>query len=371
MKKSLTLLILISSVLIGWQCTQEQPGTTLLGKIEGSENLQVFIDKVVYGKANAVIGKGEIGKGGTFSINFPEGLLAGIYNVRIGAKRISLVLDGNEKEVEVNGQLSTIQNYDIEIKGSNSSQVLAETMVKLISRQMSADDIQTFVDTTQSPLLGSFVAYRALGQNGSYLGIHKKAAERLNENQGTTEIAESYSGWVATVEQVYQQQMMRERVKIGSPAPDIKLPTPDGKEYALSDLKGQVVLLDFWASWCGPCRRENPNVVKVYDKYKDRGFTIFSVSLDGIDSRTAGRLDAEQTKTMLASQKNRWISAISQDKLTWPYHVSDLKKWDCAPAKNYGVSSIPRAFMINREGIIVSTSVRGAKQIEEELLKHI
>ena len=164
---------------------------------------------------------------------------------------------------------------------------------------------------------------------------------------------------------------MRELVKVGSPAPDIKLPTPDGKEYALSDLKGKVVLLDFWASWCGPCRRENPNVVKVYNKYKDQGFTIFSVSLDGLDNRTSARLEDDQKEEYVKGQKQRWISAIAQDNLTWPYHVSDLRKWDCAPAKIYGVRSIPRAFMIDREGVIVSTSVRGAQQIEEELLKHI
>ena len=131
------------------------------------------------------------------------------------------------------------------------------------------------------------------------------------------------------------------------------------------------MLLDFWASWCGPCRRENPNVVKVYNKYKDQGFTIFSVSLDGVDDRSASRLTDDQLAQMKENQKQRWVGAIQQDQLTWPYHVSDLKKWSCAPAQAYGVTAIPRAFMINREGIIVSTRVRGAQQIEAELLKHL
>ena len=154
------------------------------------------------------------------------------------------------------------------------------------------------------------------------------------------------------------------------PAPDIKLPSPDGKEYALSDLKGQVVLLDFWASWCRPCRMENPNVVKVYNKYKDKGFTVFSVSLDGLDSRSKARYqgNTERLEEAMEMQKKRWVDAINKDGLTWDTHVSDLKKWECAPAKAYGVSSIPRTFMIDKEGRIAALNLRG-EQVEEVLLQ--
>ncbi|MEO0338916.1 MAG: TlpA disulfide reductase family protein [Bacteroidota bacterium] len=371
MSRIATFILILFSSLILWNCNQELPGTTINGKFTGSENLQVFVDKVVFGKANAVIQKAEIDGSGAFSINFPEGLDPGIYNVRIGAKRISLILEAGDNKIDLNGDLSTMQNYNLDISGSPTSSVLANTMGKLISRQMSSNDVKNFVDTVSSPTLGSYVAFVSLNQNGAFLPIHKTALEKLEAQQSGSELATAYNTWVAQVDQLYQQQLMRERVKVGSPAPDIKLSSPSGKEYALSDLKGKVVLLDFWAAWCGPCRRENPNVVKVYNKYKDQGFTIFSVSLDGVDGRTAARLDANQKDKMVANQKQRWISAIAQDNLTWEYHVSDLKKWDCAPAKMYGVTSIPRAFMIDRDGIIVSTKVRGADQIEAELLKHI
>lgn len=371
MRKLLTLIGLFAILILTSQCSKDLPGTTITGQIEGAENLQVFVDKIIFGKANAVIGKSEIDNQGNFSVNFPEGLDNGIYNVRIGAKRINLIFDNAEKTVEVAGRLSTLQNYDVTIEGSQSSKLLAQTMTNLIARKMTVEDVRTFVDTVSSPILGSFVSYRALGESGVYLDIHKAAFEKLAASQAAPELASSFGGWVSAVDQLYQQQLQRELIKVGAPAPDIRLSSPDGTEYALSDLKGKVVLLDFWAAWCGPCRRENPNVVKVYNKYKSQGFTIFSVSLDGIDNTSAARLDEAQKAKMLESQKGRWINAINQDNLTWPYHVSDLKKWDCAPARAYGVRSIPRAFMINREGIIVSTKVRGAAMIEAELLKHI
>ncbi len=126
---------------------------------------------------------------------------------------------------------------------------------------------------------------------------------------------------------------------IGAPAPDIILNNPEDKEVALSSLKGNVVLIDFWASWCGPCRRENPNVVRLYEKYKDKGFEIFGVSLD--------------------SKKDRWIQAIAADGLTWP-QVSDLRGWQSNPAKVYGVRSIPTTVLIDADGNVLARKLRGA-----------
>lgn len=131
----------------------------------------------------------------------------------------------------------------------------------------------------------------------------------------------------------------------GQEAPEINQPSPDGTNIALSSLKGKIVLVDFWASWCGPCIKEMPNVVKAYAKYKDKGFEIYGVSLD--------------------AEKERWVNAIKKEGMTWP-QVSDLKQWDCQPAKQYGVTSIPATFLLDKEGKIIAKNLRG-----EELEKAI
>jgi peroxiredoxin len=134
-------------------------------------------------------------------------------------------------------------------------------------------------------------------------------------------------------------------VAVGQTAPDITLPSPEGQPVALSSLKGKYVLIDFWASWCGPCRQENPNVVRMYNKYKDKGFEIYGVSLD--------------------ESKDKWVGAIAKDKLTWP-HVSDLKGWNSSAAQKYNIQAIPQTVLLDKEGKIIAKNLRG-KPLEDKI----
>ena len=129
-------------------------------------------------------------------------------------------------------------------------------------------------------------------------------------------------------------------------APEIAMKNPEGNIIKLSDLRGKVVLIDFWASWCGPCRQENPNVVRLFKKYQSKGFTVFSVSLD--------------------EDINAWKTAIKKDGLIWTNHVSDLKGWKTPLISTYGFDAIPFTVLLNEEGKVIGTNLRG-QQLEQKL----
>jgi len=177
------------------------------------------------------------------------------------------------------------------------------------------------------------------------------------KNRDLEEVEKMYESLTPRIKNAYLGRKLKtsidniKKTAIGNVAPDFTLQAPDGQNISLSDYRGKIVLLDFWASWCGPCLREVPNVKKVYDKFHDKGFEILSVSLD--------------------DKKDNWVNAIEKNDLNWG-HVSSLKGWDCPVAKLYNVSGVPAMLLIDKEGKIVATKLRGdllmekvAEQFEE------
>ncbi|WP_285008410.1 TlpA disulfide reductase family protein [Pedobacter faecalis] len=155
--------------------------------------------------------------------------------------------------------------------------------------------------------------------------------------------ASTYAALAPQAKNSYYGLQLGESIKINAKTgigvtPQFSVPDKNGKAVSLADFKGKVVLVDFWASWCGPCRKENPNLVKAYEKYHDKGFEIIGISLD--------------------DKKDRWLAAIEADKLNW-VHASDLKGWKSDLALEYGIKSIPMSFLVDASGKIIAKDLRG------------
>ncbi|RIA09493.1 peroxiredoxin [Flavobacteriaceae bacterium MAR_2010_72] len=213
---------------------------------------------------------------------------------------------------EMSNLSQTASEFPLEfIKNNPDNQFSLKLIESMLQNNNS--DLQQVVDTYD--LLDNAVKSSPSGKN---VATQIENAKRLLEAQAAT--------------------------NIGKFAPNFSAPTPEGKPLALNDIKGKATIIDFWAAWCGPCRRENPNVVKVYEKYHDKGLEIIGVSLDGSPRQQ--------------SAKDAWLKAIEDDKLTW-HHVSNLQYFNDPVAQMYNIQSIPATFILDAEGKIVAKNLRG------------
>jgi peroxiredoxin len=192
--------------------------------------------------------------------------------------------------------------------------------------------LKQFADTTQS-VSSALFAVNMVNPAFEQPFIHnfyQNVGKRFPTSTIAKAFAEKYFGSI--------EHSQQSDINTGTPAPDFAANTPEGTSLSLQSLKGKYVLLDFWASWCGPCRKENPNVVKAFDQFKNENFEIIGVSLD--------------------TDKEKWNQAIQDDKLTWK-HVSELKGWGSSIARNYNVESIPQNFLIDPQGNIIAKDLKG------------
>ena len=265
----------------------------------------------------------------------------GIYSVSIGNRKFTLPMDNPNQSVTISGSMEDLNQNSLTVTGNPSAKAfmdVVDTIKTFKSREEAVAYAKSYVSTSPYIYPDMLLAAELLMNpaNKEVLkSITAKGKEKFPESQDVKDFEN-------LVKRVLTQ------LGPGSPAPDIAYSDPNGKVYKLSDLKGKVVLVDFWASWCRPCRYNNPHLVELYNKYHDKGFEIFSVSLD--------------------KDRNKWASAIDKDKLRWEYHVSDLQGWNCAPAKLYGVRGIPAAFLIDREGNLSTMNIT-PRQIEPMLKK--
>ena len=305
-----------------------------------------------------------------------KGMVAeqGLYRLRFdNGKFILLALDAGDMKID--GDLEKLE--DIKIAGSEPTAELqqfmndiskqsisiTEEMRKLDSLHGSLPDsaFQPMVtalqqkekdfengfflmaDKTKNPANAVFAISQV--RDGAEIIAHKQVITNLTKRFPENTLVKSMTDKIAELEKSQAGAGSDaaggeepSSVKVGQVAPDFTLPDPSGKMISLSSFRGKYLLVDFWASWCGPCRQENPNVVKAYQQYKGKNFTILGVSLD---------------KT-----KDQWQKAIQADGLAWN-HVSDLKFWDSAVVPLYGINAIPTNFLLDPQGKVIATNLRG------------
>lgn len=224
------------------------------------------------------------------------------YSVLINEYQTARQNDDSVRISEIEKQAGDLQDQMTELKKSfirnNPASFASPSLLTSLSYQMEADEIESFINVMDTAV-----------QNTALITDLKIRVEAMK------------------------------KVAVGQKAPDFTMNDPDGNAVTLySKLGPRALLLDFWAAWCGPCRLENPNVVKAYKQFAKKGFDVFGVSLD--------------------HSRDAWLKAIEDDKLTWT-HVSDLQRWDNAAARMYAVSSIPASFLLDENGIIVAKNLRG------------
>ena len=376
MKKLLFALVIFISITA---CNSNKKGFEISGSIKNSAGEMILLKEM---RTNSLetVDSFEISELGEFSMSGDLEIPNFYILEKDPNNYITLIINPGEKvKINADGE-SMMTDYDI--KGSKDSELLKSYTSKLLSIIEELGMLsQTYRDSVQSPNISAIMQEldrksEELGNEmrdftisfiednpeslASLMALYQQLAPRQYILDPMTDI-EYYEKVDNSLYSLYPESEpvmtlhshvtdLKERIKVeearnsavktGTIPPDIALPTPDGDTIRLSSTKGKVVLLDFWAAWCSPCRKENPNLVTNYNKYKDKGFDIFQVSLD--------------------KDMESWVKGIKDDGLGAWHHVSDLKYWQSSVVPVYNIEGIPANFLLDRDGKIIAANLRGS-----------